>query len=216
MTMSRKRMLAFAGRGLAALALVSLPQAGWADLAPPRGRAITADIAFMVGSWTDDGDCTHAARLDADGRFHSAEGNEGLWVIVGGRLTLTGSSTLTMQVTPIDRNTIAVVNADGSPGRSTRCAAPRGAAGGVPARVRLDRAFLIGRWTDDGDCTAAADFRADGRFIASTGVQGTWRLDGNRMTMSGISTLLLTIVAIDRNTINIVNQDGSLGRSSRC
>ena len=79
------------GHALAALALALLPQAGPVHAAQGgRGRAITPDFAFMVGSWTDDGDCTHAARLDPDGRFHTADGAEGLWVVEGGRLILTG------------------------------------------------------------------------------------------------------------------------------
>lgn len=213
---SRKRMLALAGRALAAVALISLPQAGRADLAPPRDRPLTVDFAFMVGSWTDDGDCANAARLDRDGRFHTADGREGLWVVDGGRLILTGDSTLAMRIVPVDRNTVTVLNANGSRGRSIRCASAGDVGGRAQARVRLDRNYIVGRWTDDGNCSNAADFRANGRFVASTGAEGDWRFAGDRLTMTGTSTLVLRIVPIDHNVMNIVHPDDTLGRSTRC
>jgi hypothetical protein len=86
------------------------------------------------------------------------------------------------------------------------------AAGGVT----LDRAYVAGRWTDNGDCSVAVDFGLDGRFSANNGAGGLWNLDGDRLTMSGSSTLTLQIVPIDQDTMNVVNPDGSLGRSTRC
>ena len=84
---------------------------------------------------------------------------------------------------------------------------------GAPA---LDRAYIVGRWTDNDDCGVAAEFAADGRFFANNGAQGLWNLQGDRLTMTGSSTLTLQIVPIDQNTMNVVNPDGSLGRSTRC
>jgi len=224
MATSQKGILARAGRALAALALVSLPQAGLAEIGQTgtqsrsaRARTIVPDFAFMVGSWTDDGNCANAARFDRDGRFHTADGAEGLWVVDGGKLILTGSTTLTMRVAPIDRNTVTVLNSDGSRGRSIRCAsAGGGAGGGAPASVKLDQAYVVGRWTDDGNCSNATEIHADGRFMAGSGPHGTWRLDGNRMTLTGSSTLVLGVVPIDRNVMHVINEDGSLGRSTRC
>ena len=51
----------------------------------------------------------------------TANGGTGLWNLAGDRLTMTGRSTATLQIVPIDQNTMTVVNADGSLGRSTRC-----------------------------------------------------------------------------------------------
>ena len=93
------------------------------------------------------------------------------------------------------------------------------AVGAVPAAAggaALDRNYIVGRWTDNGDCSVAVEFGMDGRFTANTGAGGLWNLDGDRLTMSGSETLTLQIVPIDQNTMNVVNPDGSLGRSTRC
>jgi hypothetical protein len=94
------------------------------------------------------------------------------------------------------------------------------AAGATPASsgggVTLDRAYVVGRWTDNGDCSLAAEFAGDGRFFANNGTGGLWNLQGDQLTMTGSATLTLQIVPIDQNTMNVVNPDGSLGRSTRC
>ena len=93
------------------------------------------------------------------------------------------------------------------------------AAGGVPAVAGgapvLDRGFLIGRWTDD-DCSAAVEFMSDGRFVAANGNEGLWHLAGDRLTLQGDRTVTMQLEPIDQNTMNVVNTDGSLGRSTRC
>jgi len=194
---------------LAALALAAVP-------APACAAQIAADRAFMVGAWTDNGDCADAATLADDGRFATANGAQGLWHMEAGRLTMTGSSTMILQVTPVDRNTIAVVNPDGTRGRSTRCG-DRAGRSPLRSRPRSDPAFLAGRWTDNGDCAAAVQFDLGGRFATHDGAAGRWTLNGDRLTMSGDSaTLTIQIVPIDRNAMNVVNADGSLGRSTRC
>ena len=91
--------------------------------------------------------------------------------------------------------------------------------GAVPAAsssVQLDRTYVMGRWTDDGDCDNVIEFTQDGRFIAGNGGTGLWNLDGDRLTMSGRATATLRIVPIDQDTMTVVNADGSLGRSTRC
>jgi hypothetical protein len=91
--------------------------------------------------------------------------------------------------------------------------------GAVPAAsgaVQLDRTYLMGRWTDDGDCGNVIEFTQDGRFIAANGGTGLWNLDGDRLTMTGRATATLRIVPIDQDTMTVINADGSLGRSTRC
>ena len=87
---------------------------------------------------------------------------------------------------------------------------------GSQAQVALDRAYVMGRWTDDGDCDNAVDFLPDGRLVASNGREGLWNLAGDRLTMTVNSTITLQVVPIDQNVMNVVNPDGSLGRSTRC
>jgi len=89
---------------------------------PASSGGATLDRAFVAGRWTDTDDCDSAVEFSPDGRFIANDGNEALWNLVGDRLIVTGTRTLTMQVAPIDQNTMAVVNADGTLGaRSTRC-----------------------------------------------------------------------------------------------
>ena len=94
-------------------------------------------------------------------------------------------------------------------------AAPQTAATSAGA-IQLDRTYMLGRWTDNGDCSNAIEFRQDGGFTTANGAQGLWNLEGDRLTMSGGSTLTIRVTPIDQNTITVINADGSLGRSTRC
>jgi hypothetical protein len=82
----------------------------------------------------------------------------------------------------------------------------------------VDRAFLIGRWTDARDCDAAGEFAADGRYTNAAGVAATWALDGDRLTMTfgGAAPRILRVSALDQNNLRVVNPDGQIGRSTRC
>ena len=82
--------------------------------------------------------------------------------------------------------------------------------------VSVDRAYLVGRWTDTGDCDNAVDFAPDGGFVAFDGTAGQWSLAGDRLTVIRDRTLTLQLVPIDRNRMTVVNPDGSLGELSRC
>lgn len=118
--------------------------------------------------------------------------------------------------------------ATASSGGAGNSAAPSADAGGklnegggataaaAPGPVQLDRTFMMGRWTDNDDCGNVIEFTQDGRFIAANGGTGLWNLDGDRLTMSGRDTGTIRIVPIDQDTITVINQDGSLGRSTRC
>jgi hypothetical protein len=95
-----------------------------------------------------------------------------------------------------------------------------GGGGAIPATssgtVNLDRTFLLGRWTDDNDCSNVIEFRQDGGFVAASGGTGLWNLEGDELTLSGNQTATLRIRPIDQNTMTVINADGSLGRSTRC
>ncbi|HEV7659184.1 MAG TPA: hypothetical protein VGO55_04995 [Allosphingosinicella sp.] len=82
----------------------------------------------------------------------------------------------------------------------------------------VDRAFLIGRWTDARDCNQAGEFAADGRYTNAAGIGAAWTLDGDRLTMTfpGAAPRTLRVSALDQNTLNVINPDESIGRSTRC
>ena len=95
--------------------------AGGGAIPATSSGAVQLDRTFMLGRWTDDNDCGNVIEFTQDGRFIAANGGTGLWNLDGDRLTMSGRDTLTIRVVPIDQNTMTVVNADGSLGRSTRC-----------------------------------------------------------------------------------------------
>lgn len=101
----------------------------------------------------------------------------------------------------------------------------RGLAGNpnaIPATSTLtpvvDRAFLIGRWTDGRDCHAAGQFTADGRYTNTDGQNAAWTLVGDQLTLTfeGAPPRTVRVSAADQNTLNVINPDGSNGRSTRC
>jgi hypothetical protein len=194
----------------AALLALALGMAG-AQPALAQGRA--ADRSYMVGRWTDDGNCATASAFARNGTFRTGSGQTGFWHVDGDRLILTGQSTLVLRVTMVDRDHVNVVNPDGTPGRSSRCP---GGESGAPAALRVTGAYLLGRWTDNDDCSDAVSFVRGGSFVAGNGSAGRWSLAGDRLTMSGSSTMVVRIAAIDPNIMMVINPDGALGRSTRC
>ena len=83
--------------------------------------------------------------------------------------------------------------------------------------VTVDRNFVIGTWASDGDCTTAVAFTPDGGYATADGLEGQWSLTGDRLILSGEGgATSLTIVPIDRNTMEVIGEDGSHDRSTRC
>ena len=116
---------------------------------------------------------------------------------------------------PTTGNSAAAKPTDAASGGGNQ-AAPQTAAATSTGAVQLDRTYMLGRWTDNGDCSNAMEFRQDGGFTTANGAQGLWNLEADRLTMSGGSTLTIRVTPIDQNTITVINTDGSLGRSTRC
>lgn len=81
----------------------------------------------------------------------------------------------------------------------------------------LSAQALVGRWGDDANCATFIQIDADGTFRSYTGGTGGWRLDGDRLHLSGDGgTFTLAIQAYDGRSLQVVNPDGSVGRSIRC
>jgi hypothetical protein len=63
---------------------------------------------------------------------------------------------------------------------------PTPAAGSQAAAAgRLDRAFIVGRWTETDNCEETVEFRGDGTMLLPWGEEARWELSGNRLTMVG-------------------------------
>jgi hypothetical protein len=95
---------------------------------------------------------------------------------------------------------------------------PGAAVAGKPAAAAtITPMRLLGRWGDNGDCSKDVIFRGDGTFRSYNGGEGSWRLAGERLTMTGRNGASVLIVRlIDRDRLRIVNPDGSVGVSQRC
>ena len=82
--------------------------------------------------------------------------------------------------------------------------------------IRVDSAFLVGVWSDKEDCSVRIQFTSDGRFINQDGTNGTWRMVGDNLTLTGRSSITVRIVPRNRQEITVVNPDSTLGYSRRC
>jgi hypothetical protein len=94
-------------------------------------------------------------------------------------------------------------------------AGPAAGTAAAPFTGEVTPAFLVGRWTDTGDCTKTIEFLSDGRFTTAAG-NGMWTLNGDRLTFQGSSTVSAQIAAPNQDTIMLTHADGSVGRSTRC
>ena len=75
---------------------------------------------------------------------------------------------------------------------------------------------LVGRWTDNGDCKAAVEFRPDGTFVMPDGRGGRWQVDGDVLTFSGDGRFQLRLDSVEGDRIVTTNQEGQTGQSTRC
>ncbi|MDP8994499.1 MAG: hypothetical protein M3N07_05890 [Pseudomonadota bacterium] len=185
------------------------------------------DRDFLLGRWTDTGDCTDTVEFLRDGRFVTSQGGAGVWTLDGDRLTFQAERTVSARVQATDRNTIVLIHADGSRGRSTRCgAAPASRRVAIPALPQtipqalaisrpIGRRFLIGRWTDDGDCSNFIDFLSDGRFQVHDG-EGRWTLSGEQLAFIGERTVRARARGVGSDRIILIHEDGTIGQSVRC
>ena len=214
-------------KAVAALALLMVAPA--VATAQPKTTAAAPGVTreFLLGRWTDNNNCAEAVDFLADGRFVTTAGAEGRWTLVGNRLTFIGNSTVTAVLTATGRDAITLTHADGTVGHSTRCATPGSTARrtmpplpATPAAVLsmsrpFARNYLVGRWTDDGDCGTVIEFRADGSFIIPNG-GGRWRLEGERLSFIGERTITARARAVGNGRVLLIYDDNSLGQSIRC
>ena len=77
--------------------------------------------------------------------------------------------------------------------------------------------FLVGSWGDNGDCSSAITYNADGTFQMRDGSTGRWTLEGDRLTMSGERGDFGVQIAKGKDHQLLVGQpDGGFGISQRC
>ena len=79
----------------------------------------------------------------------------------------------------------------------------------------LDRNFVVGRWSETGDCADATEFRADGTFVFPWGDTGTWQLEGDQLTLS-TNTDAMRLTRISQDQLDAVSPGGSVHHNRRC
>jgi len=89
------------------------------------------------------------------------------------------------------------------------------AAAAPAADGTLSRDYLVGRWTNSGDCADAIEFRADGSMTGPFGEAAQWELRGDQLFMVG-NPDPLTVVVIDQATMQTTNPSGTQRRATRC
>ena len=92
---------------------------------------------------------------------------------------------------------------------------PEASNGLASAPTALSRSFIVGLWTDDDDCDHAVEFLPDGRYFSGAS-RGIWQLDGNELTLTSESILVVRLVPLDEDTIGVIGADGTVGESTRC
>lgn len=84
-----------------------------------------------------------------------------------------------------------------------------------PAQVT--RAWFAGRWSDTGDCADAGAFVGNGTYHLADGTRGMWSVqDGKLFVQHAGGRTAIRIRKVDERTVEIVNEDGTAGRSIRC
>ena len=133
---------------------------------------------------------------------------------LGGEKSAGGNATNTAatNTTTADANGSA-----GTGGKDPAAAGGNVATASAAPSSGVTREFLVGRWTDNNDCNNTITFADDGTFTVPGGGGGVWVLDGDRLTFTGGSgSRSARIQAPNANTILLINEDGSAGRSTRC
>jgi hypothetical protein len=85
----------------------------------------------------------------------------------------------------------------------------------APPAAAVDRAFVIGRWGPDAECSQVVEFHADGRVTPPEG--SSWTLTGNRLTMSlpGRPVVSTTLMRLGRH-MTATRLDGTTFTMFRC
>lgn len=79
------------------------------------------------------------------------------------------------------------------------------------------RDYIVGRWTDTGNCADAIQFQADGTLLGpgGGGQPERWELNGNQLAMVG-NPMTLTVAVVDQDTMDTTNTEGRIRRVTRC
>lgn len=106
---------------------------------------------------------------------------------------------------------------DAQPSAGAPSVTPQQAAAVASYGHDVTREALIGRWTDNRNCTQFIEFREDGTFRSFTGGTGTWTLTDSRVTITGESgSFVLILRGLSDGTMEATDANGAVFLETRC
>lgn len=79
----------------------------------------------------------------------------------------------------------------------------------------INRTFIVGRWTDNGNCGNSVVFKNDNTFTSGA-TTGRWTLQGETLTFLAGNTAKMIVRGVGKDRILLVYPDGRLAQSVRC
>lgn len=113
----------------------------------------------------------------------------------------------------INATTLADTGSEAAAPAQENAAAPVAAAAEtVSAGAAPTKDYIVGKWGENGDCTLAIEFRADGTMV---GPFERWELKGAKLTMVGAPEAM-TLSVVDQNTMESRLGTAAPRRITRC
>lgn len=184
----------------------------FAGIAPAAAQGSGISHQFLAGSWQEDQFCRGAEIFAFDGSGTARQGvstvnyaisrpDEVLFYGSNGSVPMRAqaSTAVSMQVT-LSGMTGMVYRCSTSFAVGTPAAPATVVASGAPP---LSVPFMIGRWTDNGNCSDATTFLGNGDVFTAAGGQANWALSGSDLIVTGSGgTVRAQLQPISQDSIN--------------
>jgi len=96
---------------------------------------------------------------------------------------------------------------------AAEAASPAAPAGPAVAGAKPTKEFMVGKWGEDGDCTLAIDFKADGTMV---GPVDKWNLEDGKLEMVGLPQKMHLKIVDDKTMESRIDGTGDPKKLTRC
>jgi hypothetical protein len=79
----------------------------------------------------------------------------------------------------------------------------------------LNRAYMVGRWTETDNCEQTVEFRPDGSMLLPWGDEARWELEGNVLSMVG-NPQVIRLEVTGPGTMDATKESGTVQQWRRC
>ena len=100
-----------------------------------------------------------------------------------------------------------------APAEAPAAAEAAAPAGPAVAGAKPTKEFVVGKWAEDGDCTLAIDFKADGTM---DGPVEKWNLEDGKLEMVGLPQKMHLTVIDDKTMESRLDGTGEPRKLTRC